>query len=81
MKKLWKKILLRKNKIDDNKEIKRVLFMTMTFGLGDGILNTGVIEALAENYQLDTFGNINQEIINKYNNIFIYKCKKNKKIR
>ncbi len=87
MKKLWKKLLLIKknNKNINNKEIKKVLFMTMTFGLGDGIRNTGIIEALAENYQLDTLGNKNQEIINKFNekisNIYVYRCKKNKKVR
>ena len=87
IKKIWKKILLSRrndNTKVEKEKIKKVLFMTMTYGLGDGIKNTGIIESLSEKYELDFLGNKNQEIINKYNEkinkIYTYKCKKNKKI-
>lgn len=86
VKRIWKKILLNKKNegILDIFSIKKVLFITMNYGLGDGIRNTGFVESLSEKYDLDFLGNTNQEIINRHNEkikkIYVYKCKKNKKI-
>ncbi len=86
IKRIWKKILLNKKNEGtlEVSNIKKVLFMTMTYGLGDGIRNTGFVESLSEKYDLDFLGNTNQEIINRHNKkikkIYVYKCKKNKKI-
>ncbi len=82
--KIWKKLLLTSKKQEVDNEIKKVLFITMQFGLGDGVRITNFIESLAEKYELDTLGNRNQKIINRYNpkikKIFEYKCKKNNKV-
>lgn len=86
IKKIWKKLLLKKfKKTYDSKKEKRILFLTMQFGLGDGINSTDIIESLVDEYKVDTLGNVNQKIINKYNpkinNIYSYACNKNKTLK